>query len=134
MDSWQKTHAALVTCIANALYEFECNNFRLGRTYNAVKLMTQGIQEGRQVLRKNGIKPTPGKLFWLDIPTFILAFIFSLFMKTTLAEITMAKHCIVAKNEMIFLQHEFDELIIKSYVETPAINKLKENLLCTQPQ
>lgn len=134
MDSWQKTHVALVTCIANALYEFDCDNIKLGRTYNAVKLMTQGIQEGRQVLRKNGIKPTPGKLFWLDIPTFMLAFLFSLFMKTTLAEITMAKHCIAAKNEMIFLQHEFDELIIKRGIETPAISKLKKNLLYTRSQ
>lgn len=134
MDSWQKTHVAMVTCIANALYEFDCDNFKLGRAYKAVKLMAQGIQEGRQVLRKNGVKPAPGKLFWLDIPTFMLAFLFSLFLKTTLAEITMAKHCIAAKNEMIFLQHEFDELINKSGVETPAINQLKKNLFYAQPQ
>lgn len=128
MDAWQKTHVALVTCIANALYGFDCDNYKLGHTYSAVKLMTRGIQEGRQVLRKNGINPTPSKLFWLDMPTFLLAFLFSVFMKSTLAEITMAKHCIAAKDEMIFLQQEFDELIIKSGIETPAINKLKKNL------
>lgn len=49
-------------------------------------------------------------------------------MRTTLAETTMAKHCASAKPEMIFLQQEFDELIIKSGIETPAIDKLKKNL------
>lgn len=128
MDSWQKTHVALVTSIANALYGFNCDNFRLGHSYKDVKLMMIGIQEGRQVLRKNGINPTPKKLLWLDLPAFVLAVFFSIFMRTTLAETTMTKHCAVAKPEMILLQQEFDELIVKSGIGTPAIDKLKNNL------
>lgn len=128
MDAWQKTHVALVTSIANALYGFDCDNFKFARSYNAVKLMIKGIQEGRRVLRINGISPSPWKLFWLDMPTSILAVLFSTFMRTTLAETTMAKHCIAAKSEMKLLQQEFDELIIKSGIDTPAINKLKKNL------
>lgn len=62
MDSWQKTHVALVTNIANALYGFGCDNFKLGRLYKDVKQMIRGIQVVRQVLRKNGVKPTPEKL------------------------------------------------------------------------
>ncbi len=49
-------------------------------------------------------------------------------MRTTLAETTMAKYCVVAKSEMIYLQQEFDELIRKSGVQTPVIDKLKKNL------
>jgi 2-dehydropantoate 2-reductase len=128
MDAWQKTHVALVTNIANALYGFNCENFQFGRSYNAVKLMIRGIQEGRQVLRKNGITPTPWKLFWLDMPASILTAFFSAFMRTTLAETTMAKHCASANPEMKFLQQEFDELIIKSGIATPAIDRLKKNL------
>lgn len=63
MDAWQKTHVVLITCIANALYGFDCNNYKLGRSFNAVKLMVQGIKEGRQVLRKNGIILLPEKSF-----------------------------------------------------------------------
>jgi hypothetical protein len=34
----------------------------------------------------------------------------------------MAKHCIAAKQELLFLQAEFDELIAKSGLRTPAID------------
>ncbi len=128
MDAWQKTHVALVTNIANALYGFDCDNFKLGRSYKDVKQMLRGIQEGRQVLRKIGINPTPKKLFWLDIQASILAIFFSIFMRTTLAETTMAKHCVTAKSEMVCLQQEFDVLIKKSGVDAPAISNLKKNL------
>ncbi|HSN67497.1 MAG TPA: hypothetical protein VLS94_12720, partial [Fusibacter sp.] len=128
MDAWQKSHVALVTNIANALYGFDCDNFKLGRSYKDVKRMIIGIQESRQVLRKNGINPTPQKLLWLDLPASILSLIFSLFMRTTLAETTMAKHCAVAKSEMVLLQQAFDVLIEKSGIDTPAINELRKNL------
>lgn len=128
MNAWQKTHVALVTNIANALYGFDYDNFKLGCSYKDVKLMMRGIQEGRKILRKNGINPTPNKLWWLDLPTSVLAVFFSIFMRTTLAETTMAKHCVVAKSEMILLQQEFDELIVKSGIDTPATDKLKKNL------
>ncbi len=51
-----------------------------------------------------------------------------LFMRTTLAEITIAKHCIVARTEMILLQSEFDKLIIESGMKMSLIEKLKKNL------
>jgi 2-dehydropantoate 2-reductase len=128
MDAWQKTHVALVTSIANALYGVDCDNVKLGHSYHRVKQMVKGIQEGRRVLKKIGVKPTPAKLFWLDLPASFLTIVFAVFMRTTLAETTMAKHCIVAKPEMIFLQHELDELIIQSGVDTSVINALKLNL------
>lgn len=128
MDAWQKTHVALVSSIANALYGYKCDNFRLGHSYKDVKDMVNGIKEGFQVLRKNGIKPAPKKLAWINFPTPMLTVIFCLFMRTTLAETTMAKHCVVAKSEMIFLQSEFDKLILRSGVKTPTIEKLKKNL------
>ena len=131
IDAWQRSHVALVTNIANALYGFDCDNFKLGRSYKDIKQMIKGIQEGRQVLRKNGVTPTPQKLLWLDLPTSVLSVFFSIFMRTTLAETTIAKHCAVAKSEMILLQQEFDELIVKSGIDTPAIDDLKKNLYIT---
>lgn len=128
MDAWQKTHVALVTNIANALYGFDCNNFELGKSYPDVKEMVLGIKEARQVLRKINISPTPQKLWWFDLPSPLLAVFFSMFMRSTLAETTMAKHCVVAKPEMIFLQEQFDQLIEKSGLDTPIIDKLKANL------
>lgn len=128
MDAWQKTHVALVSSIANALYGYECDNFRLGHSYKDIKDMIRGVKEGFQVLRKNGIKPAPEKLCWINLPTPILTLIFCFFMRTTLAETTMAKHCIAARPEMLLLQSEFDKLILKSGMRTPTIEKLRKNL------
>lgn len=125
MDAWQKTHVALVTNIANALYRYNCDNYRLGCSFSDVRQMVRAIKEGRKVLRRNLISPTPAKLIWFELPTWILTVVFSLFMKTTLAETTMAKHCFVAKSEMIVLQQEIDELIAKSNLDVPSINYLK---------
>jgi hypothetical protein len=46
-------------------------------------------------------------------------------MGTKLAEITMAKQCIAAKQELMFLQAEFDELIALSCLRTPALDQLR---------
>lgn len=43
----------------------------------------------------------------------------------------MAKHCVNTKPEMIALQQDFDAFIVKSGIETPAIDHLKKNLNIT---
>jgi 2-dehydropantoate 2-reductase len=128
MDTWQKTHVAMVTSIANALYGYGCDNRRLSRSYQSVKDMVLAIKEGFAVLRKLGKKPTPQKLCFFNLPTPILTVVFKLFMGTQLAETTMAKHCAVARQEMICLQSEFDYLIKQSGLPTPNIDKIKLNL------
>lgn len=42
MDAWQKTHVAMVTSIANALYKYNADNFALAKSYPDIKLMVQG--------------------------------------------------------------------------------------------
>lgn len=133
MDAWQKTHVALVCNVANALYGCRCDNVRLGRSRSSVRQMVLAIQEGRRVLRKNGIRPTPWKLAWLDAPAGIVTASFCWFMKTKLAETTMAKHCMVAHGEMRHLQMEFDALICRSGLHTPAIDRLREQLATYSP-
>lgn len=128
MDAWQKTHVALVTSIANALYGHESNNYKLATSYSDILRMIQGIKEGLPVLKALNIPVTPSKLKYFMLPAPLLAAVFKLFMNTQLAEITMAKHTSAARAEMPCLQHEFDELIMKSGVRTPNIDKLRCNL------
>ncbi len=128
MADWQKTHVAVVTCIANALYGHNCNNKQLAASRSDVKNMILGIKEGFGVLKSLGIKPTPVKLSFFRLPSGILTLAFGLFLKTQLAEITMAKHCMTAKGEMTALQQEFDKLIEKSEKSTPYIDALRKNL------
>ncbi|MDW7671773.1 MAG: 2-dehydropantoate 2-reductase N-terminal domain-containing protein [Bacillota bacterium] len=128
MDAWQKTHVAMMTCIANALYGYHCDNNKLSRSYSDIKLMLQGIHEGFRVLNSLGIKTKPFKLWYMKLPVWLIAGPFKVFMGTKLAEVTFARHCVAAKPEMICLQAEFDELIARSTVATPAIDALRKNL------
>lgn len=128
MDAWQKTHVSIVTSIANALYKHGSDNYSLGRAYRDLHLMVLGIKEGLGVIRKLGYSITPAKLNYFKLPACIIALVFKLVMGTRLAEITMAKHTIAARDEMIHLQNEFDTLIKKAGVKTPAIDELREYL------
>lgn len=129
MDAWQKNHVAMVTSIANALYGHDCDSRRLATSRKDVREMVLGVKEGFAVLKKLGFCITPTKLGFWNLPTGILVPVFQIFMGTQLAEITIAKHCISAKPEMISLQWEFDRLIEKSELKTPHIDLLKNNLI-----
>lgn len=129
MDNWQKNHVAMVTSIGNALYKYDGDNYALSHSYKDVRLMISGIKEGFSVLNQLGIQITPTKLYFFKLPTGMLAIIFKVFMGTKLAEITMAKHTVAAKDEMKALQDEFDILIRKSGMITPSINQLRKNLI-----
>ena len=132
MDAWQKTHVAMVTSIGNALYQFDCDNYRLARSYDSVCLMVRGIKEGFTVLNKLGIKTKPVKLWYMKLPVWMIAGVFKIIMRTELAGTALAKHCRVAKPEMFCLQTEFDSLIMKSQLQTPAIYSLRENLFASE--
>lgn len=125
MDVWQKTHVSIVTSIANALYKHDSDNYSLGKSYMDIHLMVRGIKEGLGVIRKLGYPITPAKLNYFKLPACIIASVFKIVMGTKLAEITMAKHTVAARDEMMHLQREFDMLIEKSGVRTPAIDVLK---------
>ncbi len=88
--------------------------------------MICGIKEGFRVIETSGCKITPGKLCYFKLPTGFLTTVFSIVMNTKVAEVAMAKHTIVAKGELRELQMEFDTLIAKSHLETPAIDALRK--------
>lgn len=127
IDAWQKTHVAIVTSIANALYIHESNNYELSKSAENLHLMVNGIKEGFRVIEALGYKVTPQKLWYFNLPTRVLGIVFKLIMNTKMAEVAMAKHTIVAKNEMQELQKEFDTLIEKANMATPAIDRLRNS-------
>ena len=111
MDAWQKTHVALVTSIADALYKHGCDNISLSESGKDIKEMLLSVKQKFRALGGAGIRITPFKLRFFFLPAFLLSPVFRLFMGTKLAEITMAKHCIAAKPEMEYLQHEYEQLV-----------------------
>ncbi|MEO0686495.1 MAG: 2-dehydropantoate 2-reductase N-terminal domain-containing protein, partial [Cyanobacteria bacterium J06649_11] len=62
IDAWQKTHVALISPIANAIYMAGGDNYQLAQISEALHLMVHAMGEGFQVLRAIGIPITPAKL------------------------------------------------------------------------
>ena len=126
MDDWQKTHVVVVCAIAQAFYKHGGDPFRLSKHPADVRLMIAAIQEGLAVLRCLGYRITPRKLWYLRLPGFLVAAIFSLVLRTDLAETAMARHARRAVNEMAVLNRELLELVEESHLHTPAIMALSE--------
>lgn len=124
MDAWQKTHIAVVLPIANALYRFDSNNYKLAKSYSTIKKMVLATRECFNVLNSINIKVTPAKLNFYYLPLFVIVPMFMLIMNTKIAEFAMAKHTIIAKDEMEVLENQFRYLIKKSGVMTPILDSL----------
>ncbi|WP_010233686.1 ketopantoate reductase family protein [Clostridium arbusti] len=121
MMDWQKTHVAVIVPIGKALYKFNSNNYELAKSPETLKKMILAIRECFTQLKKKGVKITPIKLNFFYLPCFILVPIFSLGMNTKIAEFAMAKHTIVAKDEMDVLEKLFIEILGKTKDTMPYL-------------
>lgn len=125
MDAWLKTHVALVSPIANALYLAGGSNYRLAHTRDGLVLLVRAIKEGFEVLRSLGIPITPAKyrgLAWLPEP--LLVAVLRVGMATPQAELILARHANAARDEMQTVADEFQVLARLSGLKTPAIDAL----------
>lgn len=126
MDAWLKTHVALVSPIANALYLAGGSNYRLADTRDGLVLMVRAVKEGLMVLQALEIPIEPAgyrNLLWLPEP--LLVVVLSRTMRSARAELAMARHANAARDEMTQLADEFYELVHCSGLETPAIDALR---------
>jgi 2-dehydropantoate 2-reductase len=100
------------------------SNYSLSKSSKDLKKMLIAVREGFNALRHIGISITPVKLNFFYLPTFILVPVFRILMGSKIAEIAMAKHANVAKDEMLLLQTEFKKLIEQSGVQTAMFDEL----------
>jgi 2-dehydropantoate 2-reductase len=134
MPAWLKTHVALVSPIANALYLAGGDNYRLAKTQDGVILMVRAIREGLDVLRALNVPITPihfNVLRW--VPEVILVKIMQRVLSTSRAELVMARHANSARDEMQQLATEFMTLARSSNVSTPALDQLALYIDSTVP-
>ncbi len=75
-------------------------------------------------LKKTGVKITPAKLNFYFLPTVILAPIFMMTMNTQIAEYSMAKHTMAAKEELEVLEEQFRSLFINFGCDMKHFNEL----------
>ena len=133
IDAWLKTHVALVSPIANALYMAGGDIYRLAETRDALVLMIRGIREGFRVLRALDIPIIPRKyltLFWLPEP--LLVFLLQRLLATEQAELAMQRHANAARDEMQQLADEFQVLVHQSGLRTPVLDILRSHIALEQ--
>lgn len=125
MDAWLKTHVALVSPIANALYLADGDPYRLANTRDGLLLMVRAIREGLHVLNHLEIPVTPAKYhFVLWVPERILVAVLKKGLATPRAELVLAAHARAARDEMQQLALEFQQLALEAGVPTPNIDNL----------
>ncbi len=125
MDAWLKTHVAVVSPVANAIYLAGGDNYRLSRTRDGVVLMARAIKEGFRVLQALKIPITPFKYRLLPlIPEPILVAALQRALATEWATTVITRHANAGRDEMQLLADEFQVLVEMAGVETPALNEL----------
>ena len=110
MDWWQKSHIAVILPIGKALYRYQSNNYELSKSFKTLKNSVLATRELFSVLKSIDVKITPRKLYFYYLPASIVAKIFQMIMNTKMAEYAMAKHTVVAKEEMEALEPQFMSL------------------------
>ncbi len=125
IDAWLKSHVALISPIALALYMAGGDNYRLAKMRDAVVLGIRGLREGLRVLRALAIPITPPALRIYEwIPEPILAPLVQRMFNTRFAEVAMAGHANAARDEMKLLADEFRALARSTKLATPALDRL----------
>jgi len=124
MDAWNKTHVALVSPIANAIYAAEGSNYRLAKTQDALILMVRSIQEGFKLLKKTGVPITPWKFRLLPLlPEPLMVTLMKWGLDSEWAELVITRHANAARDEMQELADEFRALN-SIQMPMPATDKL----------
>ena len=126
MDAWLKTHAAVVSPLALAIYSAGGDNYRLARTPDSLLLAVRAIRESLNVLRALNIPITPASyrlLVWLPEPLAV-ALLRGL-MNTQGSAINIAGHANAARDEMWKVADEFMELVKASGRQAFALTELR---------
>jgi 2-dehydropantoate 2-reductase len=127
MDAWQKTHVAMVSPLANAVYASSGDLEALSRDRGLVSLTIDAIRDGMAVLRSLGIEPEPRRLeLAFSMPRSLLTPALSAAFRTRWADTVIARHALSARDEMCMLADEFLALADGSSVEAGALRRLYE--------
>jgi 2-dehydropantoate 2-reductase len=129
MDAWLKSHAAVVTPLALAIYAAGGDNFRLARTPDGLALAVQAIKEMLGVLEALGIPLTPPAFGVLRrLPAALLVAILRTMMNTQAAQIAIAGHANAARDEMADLTADLEHYARLVGLPTPAFDRLRAYL------
>lgn len=126
MDAWLKSHAALISPLALAVYSAGGDTYRLARTPDSLLLAVRAVRESLGVLRALNIPvlPTVFRLLqWLPEP--LLVALLRGLVNTQAAEINIAGHANAARDEMWSIADDFAALVKASGRQAFALEELR---------
>lgn len=125
MDAWQKTHVALVSPIADAVYAKAGDHRALARDPRTLRLMAAAVRDGFRALRSSGTAIRPARLSVLTVlPASFVAAAFAPAIGSSWGETVIARHANAARPEMDLLAGELRALVDASGAEAPNLREL----------
>ena len=124
MDSWQKSHVAMVCPLAFGIYFDGGNNYTFSKNKLAIIQTNKALKETFRFLKNAGIGVEPAKLNLFRLaPLCILNFIMPFVFNTKWAETVISNHALAAREEMEML---FDDFILLAACKGFNLNELKK--------
>ena len=112
MDSWLKSHLAIVLPLAQGVYSGGGNCKSVAGNSVAIRAISFALKQNLQMLKHKGIMITPSKLNIIRLcPMPLLRFALKTVFRTRMAVNLIDKHTGSAKGEIDLLQKRFDELV-----------------------
>jgi hypothetical protein len=124
MDAWLQRHAVFVTAIAGALYENDCDAFRLAQNRDAVRRFIVGVREGWSAQDRNRVNPAPSALRTIMgwVPLRLSTKYWSRLLASSCGDIYFARHARHAPAEMAALAGDVRDFLRDG--EAPALRGL----------
>ena len=111
MDSWQKSHVAMVCPLAYGIYFDSGNNYTIAKNKMAISQMNKALKETFSFLKDSGIGVEPPKLnLFRIVPLCVLNFVMPFVFNTKWAETVISNHALAARSEMEMLFNDFNLL------------------------
>lgn len=130
MEDFLKTHIAFIMPLAYLAYMSNCNLRKVAGNKSALNATIDAIIEGFEVLIKLGYKIDPeSNMKLVENHRKAAYYGLKLCALTPIGKLAITDHCKSAYNEMEYLDKVLFELIKKSNLPTPNINKLREYLI-----
>ena len=112
MDAWLKTHVALVSPIADAFYAAGSDLKALANSRLQVINLQYSIRKAFAALRAKGVPITPARLRAVELlPAWLFVGACQWALRTSYAELIVARHATVARDEMAELAAQLQALI-----------------------
>jgi 2-dehydropantoate 2-reductase len=130
MDSWQKSHVAMVCPLAFGIYFDGGNNYTFSKNKAAIIQMNQSLKEAFSFLKKSGVGIEPSKLNIFRLaPLWTLNLVMSFVFNTKWAETVISNHALAARGEMEMLFNDFLLLAKDKGYNLTELKKLQTKLM-----